>query len=366
MNKKNVCLTIHSLASSGGEERMCTVLANALIHRDYNVIVVTLNQCEKEKTTFKLEKSIKRYTCVKNNIERKLFSYSFLKKIPLIRYKHILDKHKVDVIIDVDIHQSLVTTKVTKGTAIKVISWDHFNYERFAIRWSHDIMLDCFNSGEVDKLVVLTETDKKNFIEKEHLPKHFVECIYNPSPLQSDGFISHKEKKVLSVGRLTEQKGFDLLLKAWNLVEKEIGDWQLEIVGSGVDEGKLKEMIKELHLSNVTISPFTDDIKSKYANASIYCLPSRTEGFGLVVVEAATMSVPSVAFACGGPEEIICDGENGFLVERENHRMMAEKMIVLMRNKKLREQMSNNCYEWAKKFQIENIIENWTRLIEAL
>lgn len=363
MRNRNICFTIHSLAASGGEERMCVLLANELIKRNYKIIVVTLNQFCCESSVYELNKDIKIYTLRRNRFERKLFS--ILESIPLLRYKNILKKNNTDLVIDVDVHQSLITTKVTKRTGIKVISWDHFNYERFRLRWSHDKMIDCFNSGEVDKLVVLTSSDKRCFIEKEGLKESFVDYIYNPSPIINDEYINHIEKKVISVGRLEHQKGMDLLVEAWAMIEDKT-DWILEIVGDGSGKDELKELIKGKNLKHVILSPYTDDIKTKYAGASIYALPSRTEGFGLVLVEAATMSLPAVAFDCGGPKEIISDGCNGFLVEAKNVTMFAKKLLTLIQNDSLREQMSRNAFIESKKYKINNIINQWEKLIASL
>ena len=365
MTHRNICLTIHSLATHGGEERMCVLLANELSKRGHNIIIVTLNQFHNERSWFKVNDEIKTYTLRKNRYERKLFSFKCFEGLPLLRYKRILKRNNISLVVDVDIHQSLVTTKVTKGTGIKVVSWDHFNYERFRLRWSHDIMMDCFNSGEVDKLVVLTSSDKRCFIEKEGLKDSFVDYIYNPSPIINNEFINHNEKKVISVGRLEYQKGMDLLVEAWALIEDNT-DWTLEIVGDGSGKEKLQEQIKKHNLKHVTLSPYTDDVKSKYAGASIYALPSRTEGFGLVLVEAETMSLPAVAFDCGGPKEIVKDGYNGFLVEAENVQMLAEKILTLVIDDKLREQMSKNAFEESKKYKIDNIINQWEKLIESL
>lgn len=365
MKHKNICLTIHSLATHGGEERMCVLLANELSKRGYNVIIVTLNQFINEKSWFKVNDSIKTYTLRKNRYERKIFSYKLFEGLPLFRYKRILKNNNISIVVDVDIHQSLVTTKVTKRTGIKVISWDHFNYERFRLRWSHDKMIDCFNSGEVDKLVVLTSSDKRCFIEKEGLKESFVDYIYNPSPIINDKYINHIEKKVISVGRLEHQKGMDLLVEAWAMIEDKT-DWILEIVGDGSGKDELKELIKGKNLKHVILSPYTDDIKTKYAGASIYALPSRTEGFGLVLVEAATMSLPAVAFDCGGPKEIISDGCNGFLIEAKNVTMFANKLLTLIQNDSLREQMSRNAFIESKKYKIDNIINQWEKLIASL
>lgn len=361
----NICLTIHSLAASGGEERMCVLLADALFQRGYNVIIVTLNQIDSEDNIYMHDKRIKQYSLRRNRYERKITGY--LKFIPLLRYKCILKRHKVAVVIDVDIHQSLVTTKATKGTNIKVISWDHFNYERFKVRWSYDIMMGCFKSGEIDKLVVLTKADSKSYKEIEKFPESFITQIYNSSPVEHDEYIQHKEKKVLAVGRLVEQKGFDLLLTAWLIVEQFDDEWTLEIVGDGHMRQQLLEQKESLGLKRIKFTNYTNEIKEKYRTAGIFVLSSRYEGFGLVLVESESMSLPLVAFNCKeGPGEIIKNGYNGFLVEPENIKMLAEKLLELMTNDGLREQMSRNAFEDSKKYKMEKIIDKWENLIESL
>ena len=367
MKHKNICLTIHSLATHGGEERMCVLLANELSKRGYNVIIVTLNQFINEKSWFKVNDSIKTYTLRKNRYERKIFSYKLLEGLPLFRYKRILKNNNISIVVDVDIHQSLVTTKVTKGTDIKVISWDHFNYERFRKRWSYQIMLDCFHSGEVDKLVLLTKADIQPYLDEEKFSPSFIHQIYNPSPIEVDNYTEHNSKKVLAVGRYNEQKGFDLLLECWTIVEHQCNDWELEIVGDGPMRSSLEEQIRTLHLKNVRLSHYTDNIIEKYRDASIYVLSSRYEGFPLVLLETLALSLPIVSFDCKtGPNEIIKDGYNGFLVEPENVQILAEKVLILINDDKLREQISKNAFEESKKYKIDNIISQWEKLIESL
>lgn len=364
---KNVCLTIHGLTALGGEERMCVLLANELCKRGYKVIVVTLNQMDGETNTYALLPDVKQYTLRRNRYERKLFSYKAFESLPVIRYRRILRKEEIDVVIDVDIHQSLISTKAISGTKAKVISWDHFNYERFRKRWSYQIMKDCFHSGKVSKLVLLTKDDVKAYTQYESFSDDFLRQIYNPSPIQTDAYMPHDSKKVLAVGRLTEQKGFDLLLKAWAEVERVCEDWQLEIVGDGSMKDILEQEIRHLHLRNVTLTPYTDNVREKYSSASILVSSSRYEGFPLVLLESQSMSIPVVSFDYKtGPNEIIRDGYNGYLAEPENTQMLAEKLIAVMRDDALREQMSRNAFEESRKFATDKIIRQWEELIEEV
>lgn len=365
--KKNICLTIHSLIDGGGEERMCTLLANELYDKGYKVIVVTLEQFQSQKNSFLLNKDIKQYTLRKNRVERKLFSYRCFQSIPLLRYRRILKQEEVNVIIDVDIHQSLVSTRAVKDNNIKIISWDHFNYERFKNRWSYKVILNCFNSGKVDKFVVLTKSDRKSYIDIEGFSPDFVKQIYNPSPIQTDTYIPHKSRRVLAVGRLEEQKGFDLLLEAWREVEQKNPDWLLEIVGDGYMRPVLEQKVEDYNLRRVTISHFTSQVKEKYAEAGIFVLSSHYEGLGLVLLEAESMSLPLVSFDCPcGPGEIIKDGYNGFLVEPENTDLLAKKILQLIEDDKLRKQMSNNAFVSSKKYKKDSIINQWCDLLDSI
>lgn len=364
MRNRNICLTIHSLAPKGGEERMCSVLANALSRGGNNVVVVTLNMFYKEQCSFPLDKGIKRYTLCGNRLERKVQKY--IRSIPLLKYKYILYKHHIDYVIDVDVHQSLVTSKVTRNTNIKVVSWDHFNYERFVRRPTRKALHDCFMNC-VNKLVVLTESDRIDYIQKEHLPKELVCQIYNPCAFTNDEYVASKSKKVLAIGRLEEQKGFDMLLKAWAIVEASDSEWELEIVGDGNQKQQLIDLAQKFNLHRVVFSPFTANIKEKYRKASLYVLSSRYEGLGLVIIEAMTMGLPVVSFNCkAGPSELIEDEFNGFLVEANNVHQLANKILEVIKNKELRNRVGYNAFKSSKKYHINNILQKWITLLDSL
>lgn len=363
---RSVCLHIKNIANKGGEERMCATLANGLVDRGYNVIVVSYCTPYSEKSFFPLSSDIKVYKLLGNKIERNIWRLPLGQNYHVWKLKWILKSNKIDVVIDVDIRQSLITSKAVGHSNIKIISWDHFDYVAFTKRRRKAQLLDCFRRN-VDKLVVLTKSNRNLFINNDFLPESLVVNIPNPSPIINDEpWYEHNSKKVLSVGRLETQKGFDLLLMAWQIVEVKAPDWQLEIVGDGACKPLYERMITDLGLKHVTISPFTNKIKEKYKNADIYVLPSRTEGFGLVLVEAETMGLPLVAFDCGGPKEIIINGENGFLVEPENFLALSFSILHLISNDELRVKMSKNAFEHSILYNKDTIFRQWTALIDSL
>ena len=361
----SICLLHHTLAALGGEERMHALLANALKSRGYDVISVMTEQFSNEKNIYELDKGIRQYSLQRNRVERKLNKW--FPRLQVWRYRHVLKKHHVKVVIDVGSPKSLLTTKAVEGLDMKVVCWDHFNYESFRKRWCYDDLIKLIITGKIHRLVVLTQADVKSYSQNEVFPKGVVCQIYNPSPIQTKAYMKHTSKKVLACGRLHQQKGFDLLLDAWKEVEQQHSDWQLEIVGDGPQRQELEQQVENNQLRRVTISHFTSHIKEKYAEAGIFVMSSRYEGFPLVLLEATNMSLPMVSFNCKtGPAEIIQDGYNGYLAEAENAHDLAENLLAVMKEDKLREQMGRNAFEVSRQFLTDRIIDQWEDLINQL
>ena len=166
----------------------------------------------------------------------------------------------------------------------------------------------------LERLVVLTEADKEAW-EKAGCTN--VTVIPNPCMLdncQLSTIHSQFPKTVLAVGRLHEQKGFDLLLEAWQPIEKHYPEYTLRIVGEGPKRKELEAQIENLHLQHVTLAGRAEDMAKEYAVASLFVLSSRYEGLPLALIEAMWCGTPCVAFDCPqGPAELLADGR-GWLV----------------------------------------------------
>ena len=138
---------------------------------------------------------------------------------------------------------------------------------------------------DADCVVVLGKSDYKNY--KDHFKNiKRLEYIYNPLALDLTSVSPLKEKRVIAVGRLNQQKGFDMLIDAWKIVESQNKEWRLDIFGEGELKEKLQTQINELGLKNVSLRGYAKNIENEYLNSSIFVLASRYEGFGLVLLEA--------------------------------------------------------------------------------
>lgn len=357
--KMNICFTICSLSNCGGTERVSTMIANELSARGYHVFFVSY--AGQQKLFFPLNRQISVFRILRNRWEHKM------RHIPGYvqwRYQRFLRKKAIDVVIDVDVLMAEISAIACTRVGCKLISWDHFNYNYMQGTKRKQNVLQLVERC-ASQLVVLTQADRKMYTENTDLSPDFITQIYNPISLTEQEVIFHGKKKVLAVGRFTPQKGFDLLLRIWSMVESQMPGWELEIVGDdGSDEAGLSPLKEELGLQRVTLLPATSQITRFYQDASIYVLSSRFEGFPMVLLEATSMSLPIVAFDCQtGPNEIIEDGCNGFLISPGDLTMFAQKLMCLMQDENLRHKFGRRSFEISQKFSLSEICDQWQSLL---
>lgn len=217
---------------------------------------------------------------------------------------------------------------------------------------------------KLGKFVTLTD---KAMLEWPELSN----TVMIPDPLTLDVKVlstQQQSKRVIAIGRYAYEKGYDLLLRAWALVEKQYPDWSLEVFGMG-NRQPYEQLLAELNLNpeKCRLHGALSDVMIEYQNGSLLVLPSRTEGFGLVLLEAMAFGIPVVAFDCGsGPSSIISDGENGFLVQLFDIRVFAERMMQLMEDDGLRRTMGNNGIQKARQYTIDKIGPQWKQLFDDL
>ncbi len=222
----------------------------------------------------------------------------------------------------------------------------------------------------VEQIIVLTESDKQDW---QQVGCANVKCIPNPCALNSrkSKVESRKTKKVLAVGRLHEQKGFDILLEAWNNVQRDnvqcTKDWTLRIVGEGPQRAALEQQIKDLQLSNVVLAGRVENVVEEYNEASLFVLSSRYEGFSLVLLEAMWCGVPCVSFDCPhGPAELL-GGDRGWLVPAMDVEKLAQQLIYAMTHMEEAMKRAERAQEYAyEKYSEANIMPHWIELIENI
>jgi glycosyltransferase involved in cell wall biosynthesis len=178
---------------------------------------------------------------------------------------------------------------------------------------------------------------------------------------------SPRKHKAISLGRLCYQKGYDLLIDAWELVDKQVQGWTLEIYGNGEDAAQLQQKIADKNLGHtIHLNPATGQVDEKLLESSLYVMSSRFETFPMVLLEAMTHALPVVSFDCPtGPRSILTDNEDSFLVENGNIQALADKIVLLIRDEPLRTAMGENARKKVGRFSQSAVMAKWRQLLET-
>jgi len=215
----------------------------------------------------------------------------------------------------------------------------------------------------LERLVVLTEQDKADW-QKAGCKN--VVVIPNPCCLDGQKMpIESRKKTVLAVGRLHEQKGFDLLLQAWKVVEQKCPEWSLRIVGEGLKRAELEAQVNALGLAHVELAGSTNYVANEYAEASLFVLSSRYEGLPLALIEAMWCGVPCMAFDCPhGPAELLAD-ERGWLVRNGDVSELAKQTVYAIIHPDEAAARAQKAQLYAQQTYSENgIMPKWIQIIE--
>ena len=230
----------------------------------------------------------------------------------------------------------------------------------FAKYWMHGLV---YKVKRLDRFVVLTEYDRQAWQE---IPR--VDVIPNPLPFYPPNIPSIRKKRIIAVGRYFDEKGYDLLLHAWSIVEKTVDYWELVIYGDG-NKAYYERIAASLSLNKnrYRLNDSISDVQKEYLDSSFFVCTSRFDGFGMGIIEAMACGLPVVAFDClWGPRSIITDGEDGLLVENGNIEKLAETMISLIRHPEMISEMGQNARKNVRRFNMDMIAKKWKRLFDSL
>ena len=389
---KRICFVVDSIFSIGGVQRVTAVIAKELA-MDYDVSIVTFDKPEQHDTNLyglkEVDITYRFFSYPKiSNLKRhlcKAYSGLYLKLQPKCEwcsdlYAHssypselrnaLLEELKqgnYDVIIGV--HAPLAARLATLKRHlpdVKCIGWLHNSYEALfgedshyyigAKRRRHYI----YQFRKLDDVVVLCQDDANRF---NTYNKHFAPTvIYNPLTLKQGVPSTGTSKSFLTVGRFTPlHKGIDLLIEAFNLFAQKNKEWKLDIVGEGTEEKTFRKLIAEYQLEDrITIHPFTNQIQEYYSEAQVYVLSSRWEGMPLVLVEAMSHGLPIVTSDLPVSKEIL--GDFGMYFKNGDIEDLAQRLEDATHIDW--EAKSKEALDIAKRFDIENIISQWKKLIE--
>lgn len=357
--KKKITFFVYDLYQMGGIEKVVTLIANELC-LNYDVEIISLYK-KSDKPFYKLNSKIKVWNILEEQLDPIKLYYPYL----MYKTHKALKNLKTDVFVCAGM--GYVGLNIFMRKKAKYVAWEHsnsLNGKVGGIMWLGRKL----SAKYADKIVVLTKKDEKINIEKFHSEGKIVQ-IYNPiEKMEMEYKYNENSKLILSSGRLEPQKGFDMLVEVAKGVLTKHTDWEWHIYGDGPDKEKLQNMINENGLeNNLKLMGRTNKMNELYKEYAFFVLTSRYEGFCMVNIEAHYAKLPIVSFKCNcGPEEIIQEGKNGYLIDCFDTKEMVKKINHLIEESSLRKDMSENTMLDKDKLQMSSIITKWHEVIKGL
>jgi GalNAc-alpha-(1->4)-GalNAc-alpha-(1->3)-diNAcBac-PP-undecaprenol alpha-1,4-N-acetyl-D-galactosaminyltransferase len=361
-------LIIHDL-SSGGAERVLSNMANYWAKKGWDITLLLLYATESIPMHYDLHPAIKVVYCkamIGGDPSLNFLQRKYLERLIILR-KAIL-KSDPQLIISFLKIVNVVVLLASWGLKIPIIISErnyplYFNIRNLfkPPRW--------FLYPQASCLVGVTQPIVSKFsksVQKRAkvIPNPVLIPTYN-NKIYSKGSSLATRKTVMAMGRLKEQKGFDLLLKAFSHIVKKHPDWVLIIWGEGPLRHYLENLRDELGLlNNVQFPGLTKQVNDEMRKADLFILSSRHEGFPNVLSKAMACGLPVISFDCPtGPSVIIRDGIDGILVPPGNVEILADTMDRLMGNPSERERLSSRAPEVTERFGLEKVMNMWEKLI---
>lgn len=251
--------------------------------------------------------------------------------------------------------------------AVKYGESKHTGIKRVINSLIEDRLFSC-----IPPIIVVSPHLKQYITQKANSKTYIIPNGINYYKLQSmrgNSNFKLKNSSVFFIGRLTEIKGVDILLKAVPIVKREIPEIKVYIAGDGPLKKELIDMTKKLNIeNNVEFLGFiSENEKNSYLKSVDICaFPSRYEPFGIVLLEAMACKRPVIGSKVGGIPFVIEDKKTGLLFEKDNIEELAEKIIFLLNNKKIRWKMGKMGEDRAKKFTWEKVAQMTVSLYKEI
>lgn len=354
--------------TQGGAERVLADITSGLVNRGHTVAVMSFDQ-PGGKPFYPLDKKVKRIPLGIGNVKRKATFPEIISRMTAIRKAAL--KMQPDVVIAF-MHSTFIPASFAmKGTGVPIIASEHIVPHHYKNRrWEYILLI--LSRFFVKKITVLSQCIIDSY---PSILRSKMVAIANPvKPADELANPADKEcnkKIILNVGRLTDQKDQETLIKSFSNIAKDFPEWNLRIIGKGELRPKLEELVISLKMQDrISLPGVTSKIKEEYQAAHIFALTSKYESFGLATAEAMAHGLPTIGFAgCPGTNELIINEKNGLLIKVEgNNKVQAfsKGLACLMNDSDLRKNLGLNGLKTIDQFHPDKIVTQWENLVKNL
>ena len=364
---KKIACFISSL-SAGGAERVCAILANHWVSQGWVVTIITL--ADPSTDFYLLDPAVRRRVVPGGEQQVGVGSSVVVNLRRVIGLRRVLQEAEANFAISFMDSNNVLLALASLGAQHTIpIGTEHIYPPQVSLglAWS---TLRRLTYGRLWAVIALTH-ESSTWLS-QHTRAARVPVIPNPVPWPlsrgAHGSLppAKGRGRLLCVGRLTHQKGFDLLLPCFARLAAEFDGWDLVILGEGPERFSLQRSIEELALDGrVHLPGLVGNIGDWYATADIFVMPSRFEGFPMTLVEAMACGVAAVCFDCmTGPRTIIRDGVDGILVPVGDTSRLQRELAALMSDRGRRAEMGRHATEVRSRFSIESVGRMWNALFD--
>ncbi len=364
-----VTLTISAI-TSGGAERVMVLLAKGLSQRGHTVTLVSLSSHSSD--FYSLPPTIQR---IGLNVQQKALTplhglWNTIRRLLLLR-RVILSTHPQVVISFMD-EMNILTTLALWQTKCPVIATEHCNPKIFPCRQPWETLRRVVYP-HIQKLVSVSQDVDREFAwiqnnNRTVIPNPFLLIPESLSQLRYPDGVNPDKKWIITMGRLIPEKGFDLLLTAFQKIAPYYVDWQLLILGEGQLKDELETLVVQLGLSNQVV--LTGAIRDPFPLlkcAEFFVMSSRSEGFPMALGEALACGLPAIAMDCSsGVREILRDGIDGILVPNQDVTALSAAMTHLMSDEVVRNNLASRAPEVIERFSLDQIMKQWETLMSEV
>lgn len=351
--------------NAGGAERAAVSLANHFATQGHDIEIITFKDID---SFYTLNSKVRHLRLGFDEIALSLS----LKRIigafgRMLKIRSFVKKRKLDVLIGMSFSMTWYTVFATKFTKTKAVGTERNNPFKYKANKINSFLRKFFYKY-CDGYVFQTQKASTFFTEKLKdrdivIPNAiFNETVYELTlPIE-------REKLICAVGRLNEQKRFDILIDAFASVSEKIPEHKMIIFGEGELRDELEKRVASYSLEDRISLPGTNPQSVQVVNkADVFVLSSDLEGMPNVLMEAMAMGVPCVSTRCDmGPEELIENGENGILVDVGNTQQIADSILEIISNPTLSQKLSINARRLLKTHSIEAISEKWLDFLKSI